>query len=1806
MRWCLYPYVVVCLAVALHGHAFAAKISSKSKSNTKEITAFNVTTSVAKKNKTLASKKTLIDITGSEFPTINYQQPEFFFDTAHDFGKYDKDEIKVNSQISVEKEADTTRGAEERSKMFDNSKGNNALMTTTGPDESFDNDTVEASVNERTMDKLGGVQSDSYQYDDNDAQYFVNQRPDNTGAGLIMLPGQEDIAKRGWKVIAMRSSMTATSSWTVKLKGKWDWRVHISGFKYESVEFGSVGVLVDGTISKHQWIVKEMVYNMLMMFRKGSMISVASFASSLSIASEFQSFSAASQIKTICGKIQFSEGRKVGEALEAYYKNFVGVKAKKPDYKMSMFLVIKGATIGSVELIKKYGAMFKTLGVRIYVLALGSSFNVAQLQMITEMSLIYEISSYEAIMTGKGLKVGGAAASQSMFLMLQANLGSYFGARAGLAAGGGEGGGEGGAAGAGGAGAGAGAGGAAVAGQSGSGGAEGGWWTASWQWTGHIAGMQYGSVKKANVAFVIDGSDSNMITFLQRFAYNLIMMFQRQGTFVTILVYGRDQYRLSNWQEFSSAEQVQKACTNIPYVETSIRNIAKALGEIKIMFETQKKANAENGNVLFFFMAGSATDKAQLSAAGAALKALGVKCFGIGIGAQAASLKAELGMVATSAKYIRAGKLSSIVKAGSFNGLVSALSADIGQAGAVSAASGSSAMLSIQKSWKWSAKYQQLRYGYLARANVGILVEAISLENFGYIRHLIYNIIRMFALSGSYFSIVSYGTGQYRVSNFAQFTTEASIKSMAGKIPKGTSGQALTGKALSYMIGAFKESPPGNPEILFVLTQSRSSDDVTSFAAQLRKDGIKTIAFGIGTNVDSKQMMLMSYSSATMFMAEANGLVATLTSCQSAVAKSTVSGDVSTSAGASATSGAAGGGSGAAAGGGGAAAGGGAASSAGAVGTGGIKEGLLTASHADIVKNWSWRTQGIAFAYGACKKSTIGFLVDSSNQHHFDVMQKFVYNIYSLFEIGTSVSIITYGGETDKSLQKFRKYQDSTVFQLSCQAISYKGAKGRKTGAALTELAGVFGSASGAEGKQLVFLLTTGKSDDDVVGPAKSLVQKGMSIFAIGIGSSVDTNELKMISRYYLTAKWRALVTSLVKVQNSAMKVAGKSAAADSETGVQQDVSAGSVGRESVLPPASYGYLACSASQPMGSLQTKWDWSAMITSMKSGALKAANIIMAIDISQKASFEIQLRFCYNTLRLFQLSGSTVTIITYGSSASLVAKAKTVGAEAELKSLLTGISAKAEETVNCGKALKLVTSSVYSQLNKKLKTVMFVVARSRSEDDVYKAVEQLKGAQINMCGVGLGETFSQEEISVLSSTGQLSFSGSFSQAAALVVRIQAMLSMVTNGVPESDTMTRDALKEAAGADAYGSMVNTVQTGSTASEEAGKPGCPDTGYSLAGAGGGAAGGTGAGAEGGGGAGSAGAGAGAGGAGAGSAGGSAGGAGAGDAAGGAGGSAGGAAGGAGGVGGSAGGGGGSAGSAGGSAGGAGGGGGSAGGAGGSAGGAAGSAGGSAGSAGGSAGGSGGSAGSAGGSAGGAGGGGGSAGGAGGSAGGAAGSAGGSAGSAGGSGGSAGGGGGVGGSAGGAGGGSAGGASGSVGGAGGSAGGAGGGSASAGGAGGVGAAGASASAGASAAAGAGGSDLASAAASAAALANGLANLAKTNGGCPAGCKPCQQCLGKRSQIGDKACPANCEACEGASCTITTTDLQGFNRAKMDSDPASPVQPNKLSMDQMMYKLDSDKGDAESNDIDLNAIQTLLEDFYGDAANKRSKAPPHK
>lgn len=89
-------------------------------------------------------------------------------------------------------------------------------------------------------------------------------------------------------------------------------------------------------------------------------------------------------------------------------------------------------------------------------------------------------------------------------------------------------------------------------------------------------------------------------------------------------------------------------------------------------------------------------------------------------------------------------------------------------------------------------------------------------------------------------------------------------------------------------------------------------------------------------------------------------------------------------------------------------------------------------------------------------------------------------------------------------MHDFRTFTDVTAFQTYLSAMTYKGAPGRKIGGALIAAMGSVGKAPG--GKKILFVFATGKSEDDVAGPAKAIVNKGVSIFALGIGKDAQRN----------------------------------------------------------------------------------------------------------------------------------------------------------------------------------------------------------------------------------------------------------------------------------------------------------------------------------------------------------------------------------------------------------------------------------------------------------------------------------------------------------------------------------------------------------------------------------------------------------------------------------------------------------------------------------------------------------------------------
>lgn len=83
------------------------------------------------------------------------------------------------------------------------------------------------------------------------------------------------------------------------------------------------------------------------------------------------------------------------------------------------------------------------------------------------------------------------------------------------------------------------------------------------------------------------------------------------------------------------------------------------------------------------------------------------------------------------------------------------------------------------------------------------MVDGVGVTNFGYLRRFVYNIIRMFTLSGTYVNIMVYGTRQYRVCNFVQVMSPRMIRTLVNRMPKVSNGKRRTGAALQSMVSIF-------------------------------------------------------------------------------------------------------------------------------------------------------------------------------------------------------------------------------------------------------------------------------------------------------------------------------------------------------------------------------------------------------------------------------------------------------------------------------------------------------------------------------------------------------------------------------------------------------------------------------------------------------------------------------------------------------------------------------------------------------------------------------------------------------------------------------------------------------------------------------------------------------------------------------------------------------------------------------------------------------------------------------------------
>ena len=99
-----------------------------------------------------------------------------------------------------------------------------------------------------------------------------------------------------------------------------------------------------------------------------------------------------------------SKSRRIGEALEKAANVFSTNKAKAPQAKMVLFLVIRGRTYGCVYKIQSAAKALKALGVRVYIIGFGTRLILEELTMITTPPRIFRATKYEHVVSGSTKK----------------------------------------------------------------------------------------------------------------------------------------------------------------------------------------------------------------------------------------------------------------------------------------------------------------------------------------------------------------------------------------------------------------------------------------------------------------------------------------------------------------------------------------------------------------------------------------------------------------------------------------------------------------------------------------------------------------------------------------------------------------------------------------------------------------------------------------------------------------------------------------------------------------------------------------------------------------------------------------------------------------------------------------------------------------------------------------------------------------------------------------------------------------------------------------------------------------------------------------------------------------------------------------------------------------------------------------------------------------------------------------------------------------------------------------------------------
>jgi len=147
----------------------------------------------------------------------------------------------------------------------------------------------------------------------------------------------------------------------------------------------------------------------------------------------------------------------------------------------------------------------------------------------------------------------------------------------------------------------------------------------------------------------------------------------------------------------------------------------------------------------------------------------------------------------------------------------------------------------------------------------------------------------------------------------------------------------------------------------------------------------------------------------------------------------------------------------------------------------------------------------------------LGFLIGGSSsvegqgRGNFQKVINFVKQMVNEFEISqhdTHVGVVLFDHRANVVFG-FHNYTDKYYIMRHISAIEYRGG-GTRTASALSVVQnGLYKTSSRNGIPKILIVLTDGKSRDNVKDPAQRLRDLGVTIYAVGIGSKINEDELK-------------------------------------------------------------------------------------------------------------------------------------------------------------------------------------------------------------------------------------------------------------------------------------------------------------------------------------------------------------------------------------------------------------------------------------------------------------------------------------------------------------------------------------------------------------------------------------------------------------------------------------------------------------------------------------------------------------------------